>query len=295
MLRPLIQLAAALVLSVSLQAQEKTPRYVSAAGAITETIYALGEEKNLVAADISSVYPEAATELPQIGYARMLSAEGILSMQPSLLLLNDDAGPPTAVRQLEEAGVPMLKLPNDHTPETAISRIEAIGKALGRSAEAQALVNTLRKELESLRLKVEATPERPRVLFVYTRGGALMNVAGTGTGAETIITLAGGRNAITGYEGYRPLTAEGAVTSAPDFILVTTRGLETAGGVDELLKQPGLSLTPAGKNRRVIAMDDLLLLGFGPRLGQAAGALFDELHPKAASGPETTPTAPTAP
>ena len=106
-----------------------------------------------------------------------------------------------------------------------------------------------------------------------------MNVAGRRTAADSIIALAGGRNAVEGYEGYKPLTAEAAAGAAPDVILVTSRGLETSGGVDELLKQPGLSLTPAGKARRVIAMDDLLLLGFGPRLGQAAKELCDQLHP----------------
>jgi iron complex transport system substrate-binding protein len=111
-----------------------------------------------------------------------------------------------------------------------------------------------------------------------------MNVSGTGTSADAIIELAGGKNAVTGYENYKPLTAEGAVAAAPEFILVTSRGLEASGGVDGLLKQPGLALTPAGKEKRVIAMDDLLLLGFGPRVGQAAKELCEKLHadPKSA-------------
>ena len=106
-----------------------------------------------------------------------------------------------------------------------------------------------------------------------------MNVAGRGTAADSIISLAGGENAVRDYEGYKPLTAEAAAVAAPDFILVTSRGLESSGGIDALLKQPGLSLTPAGKEKHVIAMDDLLLLGFGPRLGQAVKELCDQLHP----------------
>jgi iron complex transport system substrate-binding protein len=106
-----------------------------------------------------------------------------------------------------------------------------------------------------------------------------MNVSGTGTSADAIITLAGGTNAVQEFENYKPLTAEGAVSAAPEFILVTSRGLESSGGIDGLLKQPGLALTPAGKNKRIIVMDDLLLLGFGPRLGQAAKELCEHLHP----------------
>lgn len=106
-----------------------------------------------------------------------------------------------------------------------------------------------------------------------------MNVSGTGTSADAIIALAGGKNAVQGYESYKPLTAEGAVEAAPDVILVTTRGLASSGGVEGLLKQPGLELTPAGQAGRVVAMDDLYLLGFGPRLGEAVRDLCGQLHP----------------
>ncbi len=291
MLRHIALSLLALALPFSLNAEEAQRRLVSAAGAITETIYALGAEKELVAADISSVYPEEATKLPQIGYARMLSAEGILSMRPTLLLLNEDAGPNETITQLESAGVAMLKLTNKHTPDAAAERILSIGKALEREPQALDLVKHLRAQLARVKEKVEATTERPKVLFIYTRGGALMNVAGKGSTAEAIIELAGGVNAVTEYEGYRPLTAEGAVTAAPDYLLITSRGLESSGGIDDLLKQPGLLLTPAGKARKVIAMDDLLLLGFGPRLGEAAEELFQKLHPDVKTETVATATA----
>jgi len=254
-------------------------RIVSGGGAITETIYALGAQDELVADDISSVYPEAALKLPKIGYARQLSAEGILSMLPSVFLVNDDAGPPEVLRQLESAGVKIVRLSNHHNPEAAIGRIEKIGEAVHRETEAAKLVEKLKADLEKARAEVAAS-SHPKVLFIYARGGGVMNVSGTGTAADAIIALAGGENAVRDYENYRPLTAEGAVAAAPDFILITSRGLESAGGVDGLLSQPGLALTPAGKARRVIAMDDLLLLGFGPRLGQAAMDLNARLHPE---------------
>lgn len=260
-------------------AAESGLRVVGGAGAITETIYALGAQDRLVAVDMSSVYPSEARKLPQVGYTRQLAAEGILSVQPTLLLINDDAGPPTALSQIEKAGVKIVRLPNDHTPEAAEERIRAIGQELGRTEQARQLIARLHAEIRAVRARAEGAGTHPKVLFIYARGGGVMNVAGRRTAADSIIALAGGRNAVEGYEGYKPLTAEAAAGAAPDVILVTSRGLETSGGVDELLKQPGLSLTPAGKARRVIAMDDLLLLGFGPRLGQAAKDLCDQLHP----------------
>jgi iron complex transport system substrate-binding protein len=250
--------------SLSAIAQADTSRVVSGAGAITETICALGARDQLVAVDTSSVFPPEVSKLPQVGYLRQLAAEGILSVHPTLLLVTDDAGPPGVLTQIEKAGVKVVQVTNGHTPEAAEERIRAIVR--------------MRGEVDAARVRAESSGSRPKVLFIYARGGGVMNVAGRGTAADSIIALAGGANAIEGYEGYKPLTAESTAVAAPDFILVTSRGLESSGGVDALLKQPGLSLTPAGKDKQVIVMDDLLLLGFGPRLGQAVRELCDQLH-----------------
>jgi len=260
-------------------AAEGLPRVVSAAGAITETVYALGSQDRLVAVDTSSIYPTEALELPRVGYARQLAAEGILSVHPTLLLVTDDAGPPNVLAQVEKAGVKIVRLTNGHTPDATEQRIRVIGEQLGKATEANALIAIMHAEVNAARSRAESAGSRPKVLFIYARGGGVMNVAGRGTAADSIISLAGGENAVRDYEGYKPLTAEAAAVAAPDFILVTSRGLESSGGIDALLKQPGLSLTPAGKEKHVIAMDDLLLLGFGPRLGQAVKELCDQLHP----------------
>lgn len=264
-----------LVALSTLRAEEKI---VSAAGAITETLYALGADKELVAVDVSSVYPEKANALPKIGYARQLSAEGILSMNPTVLLVTEDAGPPEVIKQVETAGVKVVKLENKHTPEAAVARVITIGEAVNRKAEAEKLAATMKAEIEAAKALASSQTSKPKVLFIYARGGGVMNVSGTGTSADAIIDLAGGVNAVKDYENYKPLTAEGAVAAAPDIILVTTRGLEASGSVEGLLKQPGLAMTPAGKAGRVISMDDLFLLGFGPRLGQATKELCEQLH-----------------
>jgi len=256
-------------------------RVVSTSGAITETVYALGAGGSLVAVDLSSVYPEEATRLPMVGYARMLSGEGILSMKPSLILANSDAGPSGVIEQLKASGVPLVLLTNAHTPDAAAERIRIIGREIDRTTEAEKLVAEMQIQLREATALVASQTARPRVMFIYTRGGGIMNVAGRGTGAEAMIELAGGVNAVRAYDGYKPLTAEGALLAAPDYILVSSRGLESSGGIAELLTQPGLSETPAGRQARVIAMDDLFLLGFGPRFGLAVKELSEKLHPAA--------------
>jgi iron complex transport system substrate-binding protein len=254
-------------------------RIVSTSGAITETVYALGAGEFLVGVDLSSVYPDAATKLPMIGYARILSSEGILSTKPSLILANSDAGPEGVMEQLRASGVKMILLSNAHDPKAAAERVRVIGREIGKTEEAEKLVTEMEAQLRDAAAFVASQPSRPKVMFIYTRGGGIMNVAGRGTGAEAMIELAGGVNAVQGCDGYKPLTAEGALLAAPDFILVSSRGLESSGGVEELLTQPGLLQTPAGSGKRVVAMDDLFLLGFGPRLGLAVKELSEKLHP----------------
>lgn len=251
-------------------------RIVSAGGALTETIYALEMESRLVGTDTSSVYPEEATRLPQIGYARALSAEGILSLRPTLLICSEESGPPSVISMVRDAGVEVLVLPSKADIETATARIRSIAEVLGVQERADALVSRLESELQ--RATAGQIAKKPRVLFLYARSGGVLNVAGENTHAENMILLAGGVNAVEGFEGYKPLTPEAALLANPDVLLLTTRGLEDAGGWDALLGYPGIDQTPAAKNRHVVAMDDLLLLGFGPRLGKAVEELSRLLH-----------------
>ncbi len=250
-------------------------RIVSIGGAVTETIYALGAGSKIVGTDSSSLFPEAATKLPQVGYSRALATEGILSLNPTLILASQEAGPAPVLSQLRDSGATIVMVPNGSPGvEEAQQKIRLIAEALGLKPAGDQLAEKVAAEAAAVRRPAK----KPRVLFIYARGGATLNVAGTGTAANAAIEAAGGINAVTGYAGYKPLTAEAAVTAAPDIILIPSRGLESAGGLEALLQQPGLAQTPAGKMKRVIAMDDLLLLGFGPRTGEAMAALAKQLN-----------------
>jgi len=269
-----------LLLPLSLAALTDLPaadRVVSAGGAITEIIAALGCEDRLVGVDSSSTHPETVTALPGIGYARALSAEGILSLQPDLLVGYEECGPPGVLSHLERAGVEVLLLPSEPTVDNTEHRIRRIADTLGVPERAEPLIDQIRAELHAA-LPEAPAPPAPRVLFLYARSGGVLNASGTATNADAMIRLAGGSNAITGYEGYKPLTAEAALLAAPEIILVTTGGLADAGGIDALLQHPGLIRTPAAKQRRVVVMDDLLLLGFGPRIGAAVAELSRQLQ-----------------
>ena len=279
----LLLLNTLLLLPASAQSPNAAPdakRIVTLGGSVTEIVYALGAGEQVVGVDASSIYPAEAQDNPSIGYFRDVPAEGVLSMNPSLVLALDGTGPPSVLEQLRSAGVRVELVSDESSVAGAKQKIRRIGTLLNRTDEAEALIQQMEQDLADARALREATSTTPRALFIYARGSGTMNVAGTGTSAETMIELAGAENAITAFEGFKPLTDEAVVNAAPDVIVMLERGLESVGGVDGLLEQASLGLTPAGENRRVVAMDDLLFLGFGPRLGEAVRDLTVKLHPE---------------
>jgi len=269
------------------QSLPDTSRIVTLGGSVTETVYALGAGPHVVGVDASSVYPESATEKPSVGYFRRLPAEGVLSLDPSLILALEGTGPPTVLDQLRSAGVRVELIQDESTVDGARKKIRRIAGLLGREARADSLIQEMEADLAAARALRKETTSDPGVLFIYARGAGTMSVAGTGTSAEAMIELAGAENAITGFEGFKPMSAEAVVGAEPDVLLLLTRGLESIGGVDGLLDQPGIKLTPAGENRRIVAMDDLLMLGFGPRLGTAVKQLTHKLHPELEPAPSS--------
>jgi len=260
-----------------------TSRVVSIGGAITEIIYALDAEKKLVAVDTTSRYPAAALKtLPNVGYLRQLSAEGILSLRPTLVLAMSDSGPLPQIKLLRAANVPLVILAKDPTPAGVVAKIKLIGAALGRSALADQLSAAFRRDMAALSAAIDAAKRKPRVLFLLSVGRGAPLAAGGKTAADGIIRLAGGMNAVTGYDLYKPLTPEGAVTARPDVILVTHRTVGLLGGRNNILGRTEIRSTPAGRNRKLIAMDGLYLLGFGPRTPAVVRELARRLHPKLA-------------
>jgi iron complex transport system substrate-binding protein len=268
--------------AAALPARAQTRRVVSVGSALTEIVYALGAEKMLVGVDTTSLYPAAARSLPQIGYMRALSAEGVLSLKPTLVIATTAAGPATTLDQLKATGIEVLILPDHYDYESVIAKIELVGKLTGKTNEAQAMIAQGRADMANLAAKLAAVAARPRVLFLLSMGGGAPQAAGAGTAADGIIRLAGGSNAVEGYSGYRPLTPEAVIASRADFVLVTRQTVEAMGSIEKILAQPALGQTPAGKAGRVLQFDTLLLLGFGPRTPDAATQLAAALHPELA-------------
>lgn len=255
-------------------------RIVAVGGSVTEVIYALGGEKNLVATDSTSLYPAAARDTPKVGYMRQLSAEGVLSLRPTVVITTTAAGPEAALRQIADAGVAVLVLSDDYSFDAVIAKIEGIGRALGLDKAATDLMAKVRADMADVTARIAQSKTKPRALSFLTFGqGGAPQAAGRMTAADGIIRLAGGTNVFEAWSGYKPMTSEATVAAAPEVIVVGTQTIETIGGVDKILADPALALTPAAKQRRVASADALMLLGFGPRTPEAVRIVARVFHP----------------
>ncbi|TIN07765.1 hemin ABC transporter substrate-binding protein [Mesorhizobium sp.] len=246
-------------------------------GSITEIIFALGEQDRLVARDSTSRYPEAALKLPDVGYMRQLSPEGVLSVNPSGILALHGSGPKETVDVLKKTSIPFIEVPERYDHEGILEKIRIVGKALGADAKAAALAAEIDVKLKAAEKQTASIKDRKRVLFVLSMRGGKILASGGDTAADGIIRLSGGVNAIDGFSGYKQLSDEAVITARPDVILM----MNNAGpGVsdDELFANPSIRSTPAGAARKVVRRDGGYLLGFGPRTADVIRDLAASLY-----------------
>ena len=252
-------------------------RIASIGGSITEIVYALGEEGHLVARDSTSTYPREALKLPDVGYMRALSPEGVLSVNPSGILALHGSGPREAVDVLKKSSVPFIEVPEHYSHEGIIEKIRIVGKALGVDAKAEKLAAEMDAKLTAAEKQTASIKERKRILFVLSTQGGKILAAGSDTAGDGIIKLAGAVNAVEGFSGYKQMSDEAIVTARPDVIL-TMRNAGPSISEDELFANPSIASTPAGAARKAISMDGGYLLGFGPRTAEAIHDLAVSLY-----------------
>ena len=252
-------------------------RLVCVGGSLTEIIYALDLQEHLIAIDTTSTYPMATKKLPNVGYARTLSLEGVLSMRPQLLLVTEDAGPPQVLRQISHAGVQVKTLKADHRYEGLIDRIKAIGFLLGAEARAEKLIKDIDHEWQ-LYQKQLSHNIKLKAMFLMAHSPQQVMVAGHDTSAHAIMNYLNLENVFKDLKGYKPLTPESVIAAQADVLLLTDQGLQAQGGVRGVLRLPGLIQTPAARHRQIYSREANHLLGFGPRLPSMLDSLAKEIH-----------------
>ena len=247
------------------------PRIISLSGAITETLYALGYGSKVVGVDVTSTYPSDVQQLPKVGHVRSLNAEGLLSLQPTLILAEQSEFNSPALKQIETAGIRVAYVEKPFSLEAPDVLFRSLGKLLGLPAQQyQKEMERVALEREQLAMGSKLIDSRPKVAFIYSRGKGQMLLAGKNTAADAMIQAVGGVNPLQDFEDFRAFSQEGLLAANPDVLLLFSTGQGTEADTQSLAQISGLEQTKAGKNKHIVFMDGNYVLGFGPRSVAAA-------------------------
>lgn len=246
--------------------KKEAHKIISLNGAVTEIVAALGHEKEIVGVDITSTYPETLNATAKnLDHVKKISIESIIALQPTLILATEKDMSPELLEKIKKSGVEAHVFKQDFTIDGTKKLISDVADVL-KHKDYKALEDKIDADLKN----VKPIAKAPKVLFIYARGANMLMVSGKNTPVDQVIKLAGGQNAITEFDDFKPLTPEALIKGNPDVILMFDSGLVSVGGPQGILKITGVDKTNAGKNKKIISMDGGLLSGFGPRVGEAA-------------------------
>ncbi len=254
-------------------------RIVCVAKQLTELIYALGAGDQLVGVDLSSTYPAAAQKLTKVGYHRMLNAEGIIALKPTVVYHDGNVAPEAVMQQLEKVGVPMKVFPDAHTIPEVKALFDTLAAQFGAQKQADSLKAKLDSDLATAAERVKQYKTRPNVAIIHF--GRVINnylVIGKAGTASYMLEMAGGKNVLDTLKGMKPLSPEIISKAQPDIILVTDFGYDRLGNAEKLATLPGIALTPAGKNKKIYRIEEHDLIYLGPRTGENVLMLMKLIH-----------------
>lgn len=263
------------------------PRVVAVSKQINEFLYDIHAESVLVARDLTSIYPPAIRSLPSVGYHRALSAEGIISMHPTMLLTDGNVGPDAVLAQVKKVGIPVVVITPGSTPDSAMQLMARLGTMFHHERQADSVIAAWRAGMDSVRADSARYAAGPHARVLVMHMGQLVNdylAVKRGTPTDRIITWAGGVNAVDSTGGMMRLTPELIAKLAPDVIIATDVGFDRMGSAAKFATLPGVSLTPAAKNGRIHRIDETELMYFSPRTPAAVQKIAGWLHADSAMG-----------
>lgn len=258
-----------------------TSRIVSLNGDITEILFELGVGSSVAAIDVTTTYPEEATQLPVVGFGQMLAPEGVLAFGPTLVIGDQQVGPPETIEQLREAGVPVVILETQTTLDGIETKIMQVAEIVDEVAAGEALADRVAAEIDAAQALIPTDAEARKVAYIYARGPQTIFLFGAGMPTQAMIEGAGAidAGASSGVFGPAPLTPEALIAAAPEFLVLPEAGVGALGGVDALLEIPGVRETPAAGEGNFLVYDEAYFFNLGPRAGQALEEFIRDLYP----------------
>ena len=242
-------------------------RIVSIGGSITEIIYYLEKEKNIVAIDVTSVYPKQAKKKPSIGYIRNVSSEGVLSMNPSIVISEDDIGPPLVINQLKKSDIDLRIIKENRDIYGILDKVRCIGKILGLDKKTEEKIS---KELSPLISKIEKIKANhdikdKKIMMILSMQGTSPVVAGSETSGHSFIQMLGAKNIYESIKGWKSVTSESILNLNPDYIILPNKEMHKNSNVNMIINHNVFKETNAGKNNAYIVDDGMAILGYSPR------------------------------
>jgi iron complex transport system substrate-binding protein len=262
-------------ISLTTKAQLTVSRVVVLANGVAEIIQSMNAQSIIVGRDISST-EDSLADIPIVTSGHQVLPEKVIALKPDLVLIDASTGPKAAIETIKSAGITVIETPESWSLEDLPIKVRAVGRAIGAQNQAEELVKQLNQSLDA-----SVVENAPRVAFLYLRGtSSVYLIGGAGSGADSLLASIGAIDvgAQTLDRPFNTLTAESLAELNPDVILVMSKGLQSVGGIDGLIKLPGVAQTAAGKNSAVIDVDDSLLLSFGPRTPSLVDALAKALN-----------------
>ena len=262
---------------------KKDIRIVCLSKHLTEMLFAIGKGHDIVACDLTSTYPDSAKLLTTVGYHRALNAEGIISVNPDLVIHSNDIGPANVIPQIEKAGLKVKVFGGANTYESAKLLLLELGKFFGAEAKADSVIKKMDADMQAVYAAQQQLKDSPTVMIIQY-GQANNNffvMSGRKGPGDKMIVLAGGRVAVYDAKGARQLSAEAVAKANPDIIIATDFGFDKMGGAENFKTLPGVGLTNAAKNNRIYRFEEHDIVYFGPRTGDNILKLMQLLHPQA--------------
>jgi iron complex transport system substrate-binding protein len=260
-------------------------RILSLNGDLTEIIFALGLGDTVVGVDVTTTYPPEAAALNDqgetVGFAQQLAAEAVLRFEPTLVIGDQQVGPPEVIEQLRGAGIPVVILETQVTLDGVETKILQVAEILGAPEEGAELADRVMGEIDAAIDLAAADDSDPKIAYVYARGPQVLLLFGAGMPTQGMIEGAGAidAGAETGVFGPVALTPEALLAAAPAVIVLPEAGLAALGGIEAFLELPGVAETPAGQNEAFLAYDEAYFFNLGPRAGQALDEFVRDLYP----------------
>lgn len=249
------------------QIADDPSRIVSIGSSITEIIYFLNSQDQIIAIDITSNFPEDAKKFPSVGYIRNLSAEGLLSTNPSIIISEDDIGPKNIIKQIQDTKTELRIIPEEQTLNGIIQKIQCVGNIIGQQKEAEEKISSeINPVINKIKeIKKEKDLSNIKIMMILSTEGNSTVVAGSNTSGDSFIKMLGATNIFESINGWKAVTAETILLKNPDYIIIPEKDLHKQSNVNTISENMILKETNAGKNNGYIIKDGMAILGYGPR------------------------------